>query len=257
VQGVLWSARAREWADHQEAQHAPLYVALIDALNTRRGLRLLDAGCGAGLAAWLAEERGFVVSAFDAAPALAGITRERLPHSDIREGDLEQIPFGDDSFDVAMAFNAVQFASDHLAAVRELVRVVVPGGKVGIGMWAEHDRSETSRVFDALGAVMPTPPPGAPAPFALERRGALEELMEAAGIAIEEGEDVEATFHYRSLDVAMTALLSAGPLVRAEEAVGVETIHDTLRAVLLDHQQQDESIVMCNVFRYVIGTTRR
>jgi ubiquinone/menaquinone biosynthesis C-methylase UbiE len=62
------------------------------------GTRLLDAGCGAGLLALLASFRGAEVSALDASPGLLAIARQRLPHADVREGDLEALPFADGSF---------------------------------------------------------------------------------------------------------------------------------------------------------------
>lgn len=248
-----WSARAADWAELQEAQTAPMYEAVIDAVFEEPGRRLLDAGCGSGLAAALAKQRGFVVSGFDAAPGLLEVARERVPDGDFREGDLEQAPFGDDSFDAVIACNAVQYAASHAQAVRELVRVAVPGGRIGIAMWAEHDRSEMSDVFDALGALMPPPPPGAPAPFALERRGALEELMSDAGISVDGGEDVPATFAYADLATAMRGQLSAGVLVRMEEAVGRERVHETLREVLVRYQRPDGRVVFENMFRYVVG----
>ncbi|HZT92399.1 MAG TPA: class I SAM-dependent methyltransferase [Gaiellaceae bacterium] len=230
-----------------------MYEAVIDAVFDEPGRRLLDAGCGSGLAAALARQRGFVVSGFDAAPGLLEVARERVPDADFREGDLEQAPFDDHTFDAVIACNAVQYAANHGRAVRELARVAVPGGRIGIAMWAEHDRSEMSAVFDALGALMPPPPPGAPAPFALERPGALEELMNDAGISVDGGEDVPATFTYADLETAMRGQLSAGVLVRMEEAVGRERVHVTLSEVLERFQRSDGTVVFENMFRYVVG----
>lgn len=232
-----------------------MHVALIDALGAPNGRRLLDAGCGSGVAASIAAERGFRVSGFDAAPGLLAIARERVPDGDFREGELEQPPFESASFDAVIACNSVQYAAEPLTAMRELVRVAAPGGRIGIAMWAEHDRSEMSDVFDALGALLPPPPPGAPAPFALERRGALEELMEQAGVELDGGEDVPATFSYPSFESAMVAQLSAGVLVRMEAAAGVEAVHSTLRDVLRRYEQKDGTVVFRNMFRYVTGRT--
>ena len=59
---ALWGARPRDWAEVQEGQVRPLYDAVLDDLRIGEGARLLDVGCGAGLATQLAAERGARVS---------------------------------------------------------------------------------------------------------------------------------------------------------------------------------------------------
>ena len=59
------------------------------------GTELLDAGCGAGLAAQLAAERGAVVSGLDATSALLAIAAERVPNGEFAAGDLESLPYGE------------------------------------------------------------------------------------------------------------------------------------------------------------------
>ncbi len=77
----------------------------------------MDAGCGAGLALQLAHKRGATVTGLDAATA------------DLREGELEALPYPDDSFDTVTAFNAVQYAADPVAALRELRAAAAPTGQ--------------------------------------------------------------------------------------------------------------------------------
>ena len=70
TQGALWSAAARDWAELAEPVQTPFFTAALDALGITAGTRLLDAGCGSGLALTLAARRGAVVSGLDAAPAV-------------------------------------------------------------------------------------------------------------------------------------------------------------------------------------------
>jgi len=107
IQGDLWGARAVEWADLQESSFRPLYEAAFAALKLDKGASLLDAGCGAGLACSIAQSQGAQVSGIDAATALVDIAKQRCPGADIRVGELEALPFADDSFD------AVLFVSYH------------------------------------------------------------------------------------------------------------------------------------------------
>src|SRR5581483_676788 len=103
IQGRLWGARAQDWATYVEQVCLPLFGAALDAARVTVGTRLLDAGCGAGLLALLARLRGARVSALDASAGLLDIARKRLPGADVREGDLEALPFADGSFDAVTA----------------------------------------------------------------------------------------------------------------------------------------------------------
>ena len=73
AQGALWGAAARDWAELAEPHQIPFYEAALDGLACADGMRLLDAGCGAGLALSLAAARGAVVSGLDASGGLLEI----------------------------------------------------------------------------------------------------------------------------------------------------------------------------------------
>ena len=86
--------------------------------------------CGGGGASILAAERGAQVSGLDAAEGLIAFARQRVSNGDFRVGDIESLPFDDDSFDVVFAANSVQYSEDRVAALRELGRVCTPGGRM-------------------------------------------------------------------------------------------------------------------------------
>jgi 2-polyprenyl-3-methyl-5-hydroxy-6-metoxy-1,4-benzoquinol methylase len=67
VQGELWGARARDWAEVQEPAQRELYPPVFDAAGVGEGTSLLDVGCGSGVAAAIAHARGAQVSGIDAA----------------------------------------------------------------------------------------------------------------------------------------------------------------------------------------------
>jgi ubiquinone/menaquinone biosynthesis C-methylase UbiE len=137
VNSRLWGARARDWADVQEAMVRPAYESVFDRAAIRSGTHYLDVGCGSGMAAQLAASRGARVTGIDAAEALLMIARSRVPGGDFRQGDLEELPFGDGTFDLVTGFNAFQYAGDPLIALREARWVAKRGGTVAIVTWGD------------------------------------------------------------------------------------------------------------------------
>src|SRR5919106_1016984 len=92
INGRLWGARARDWADIQEGQCRPVYEAVFGRTSVTAGTIYLDVGCGAGMAAQIAAQRGARVSGLDAAENLLAIAHARVPAGNFRVGDLEDLP---------------------------------------------------------------------------------------------------------------------------------------------------------------------
>jgi SAM-dependent methyltransferase len=253
VQGELWGAAAETWAALQEPSGAPLYEATFDALGVGDGTQLLDVGCGAGLAVQLAAKRGATVSGFDASAGLLAVARDRMPGVNIRQGDLEELPYEDNSFDVVTAFNSVQYAADPLRALREIKRVATPSGIVAMASWGDPAKCEARVLLAALGSLLPPPPPGAGGPFALAAPGALEALLEQGRLTAERGFEVQTPFEYTDLDAAVRAAMSSGPAYAAIGEVGATAVEDAARAALTAFVQSDGSVRIDNVMRVVIA----
>jgi ubiquinone/menaquinone biosynthesis C-methylase UbiE len=105
----------------------------FDAL---RGKDVLDVGFGSGFSVQLFAEAGARVTGIDLTPWAVETTRRRLDafglDADVREGDAEQLPFADDSFDLVFAWGVIHHSSDMDRALGELVRVCRRGGRVVI-----------------------------------------------------------------------------------------------------------------------------
>ncbi len=127
--GNLWGALPRDWALVEDAQ-MPTYAAAIEKLGIGEGQRVLDLGCGTGVFLRAAADRGAKVVGLDAAEGLLAIARERVPEADLHAGDMQDLPFGDDGFDVVTGFSSFFFADDMTRALSEACRVTKPGGTV-------------------------------------------------------------------------------------------------------------------------------
>lgn len=256
IQGQLWGARARDWAAYVEQVALPLFGATLDAARVTEGTRLLDAGCGAGLLSVLASFRGAQVTALDAAPGLLAIARQRLPGADVREGDLEELPCADASFDAVAAVNSVFYAADMGGAMRELVRVARPGGRVVVTAWGPPEKCEfLAAVMPALGPLLPPPPPGAtpPHPGALSQPGALAGLLEEAGLRVVEEGEVACPFVFPSLEASWRGNSAAGVNQAAIAHSGEEAVRAVYANADRAHMRPDGTVRYNNVFLWAAG----
>jgi SAM-dependent methyltransferase len=254
TQGDLWSARAADWAELLEPGMRPLYETGLAALGVDADTRLLDAGCGAGLALATASELGAAVSGLDAAPGLIAIARRRLPDVRIEHGDLEELPFPDRTFDAVTGFNSFQYAASPEAALREARRVLRPGGRLLAAVWAPPELCELAGYLAAVGSLLPPPPPGAPGPFALSGDGALAALMARAGLEPCETRDVLCRFDYASERDALRGLISAGPVVRALRHAGEEATREAVAESIAPFRRAGGSYRIDNAFRFTLAT---
>lgn len=254
VNGPLWGAQARDWAEVQEGQFAVAYHAVLAHAQVGPGTRHLDAGCGAGMAAALSAGLGATVAGLDASEALLEIARERTPGGDFRQGDLEALPFDADSFDLVTGFNSFQYAGDAAQALREAGRVARPGGMVIIMTWGEPAGMEAAGHVAALKPLLPPPPPGAAGPFALSEESRLRAFAEAGGLTPIQVVDVETPWHYPDLPTALRGMLSSGVAVKAAEHSGPDALSDAMTEFLTPFQKPDGSIGFGARARYLVAT---
>jgi SAM-dependent methyltransferase len=252
IQSQLWGARARDWAQGMEGQMTPVYEAVLDRIGVGQGTELLDAGCGAGLAAQIAAGRGAVVTGLDATPQLLEIARQRVPNGEFAQGDLESLPYADESFDAVVGFNSFQYASHPRAALEEARRVARPGAPVAIVTWAVPERCEAAVYLAALGPLMPPAPPGAPGPFALSAPGALEELGRAAGLTPGDADEVACRWTFPDPEAALRALISSGPAVKAIQTSGEDAVRGAVEAAIAPFRQSAGGYSIGSAFRYLI-----
>src|SRR5213596_580093 len=173
--GPLWGARPADWA-LSEDQQLPTYEAALARTGLERGWRVLDVGCGAGAFLRLVAQRGGVPSGIDASDALIAFARARLPGASLHVGEMESLPWRDESFDLVTGFNSFFFADDMVAALREAGRVAKPGAAVVIQVWGAHERCDLEAMKQVVRPFLPPRPPDAPPDPDLAEPGALQAL---------------------------------------------------------------------------------
>jgi SAM-dependent methyltransferase len=161
----------------------PLAVQFAELAGVRAGQRALDVGCGPGaLTAQLVDRLGAdAVSAVDPSPSFVEAVRERFPDIGAQSGSAEQLPFLDDSFDVALAQLVVHFMSDPVAGLGEMARVTRPGGIVAACVWDHAGGGGPLTTFWQAARDI-DPLVRDESQLAGAREGHLAELAEAAGL---------------------------------------------------------------------------
>lgn len=255
MQGDLWSARATDFAELLEGHFRPLYESVVGRPELASANSSLDVGCGAGLAAQVFAESIATVSGVDASAAFIRIARERLPGRDFRVGEMEALPYADQTFDVVTGFNSFQYAASPINALREARRVAQRSGIIVIATWGLPEDCEAAGHLKALGALMPPPPPGAPGPFALSDKTKLNALASDAGLSPIAVVDVECAWNFGSLDVALRAMLSAGPAERAIRNSGMQPARDAVTEAIAPYRKPTGEYRLNNKFRYVVART--
>jgi SAM-dependent methyltransferase len=139
-------------------------VEFYERLGVAPGTTLLDVACGAGQLAIVAAQRGAKVTGVDIAPASIQAARARAAaegldaHFD--EGDAEDLPYADATFDVVTSLYGAMFAPRPERVAAELVRVVKPGGRIAMGNWTKEGFiGQMFKIFARFIA-----PPGMPSP---------------------------------------------------------------------------------------------
>jgi SAM-dependent methyltransferase len=181
------------------------------------GMDVLDVACGSGNASIPAAGAGARVTGLDFAPALLEIARERCADAmveiDFVEGDAQDMPFDDASFDRVVSVFGHMFAPDHERMAAELKRVLRPGGTTAFACWTPE--GGIGRMFKAISEVVP-PPPGSTPPLLWGTEDHVRRLMGDATFErhaiVWEDESVES--------YARFMLDSFGPLLNARELLG-------------------------------------
>jgi SAM-dependent methyltransferase len=252
VQRRLWGTDPHAWAELAEAHNRPLFDAVLDAAGVGAGTRVLDVGCGSGLALVLASERGATAAGIDISPGLLGVARERLPDADLREGDMETLPFEDSGFDAVLGINSFQFAGDPLRALREAARVLAPDGRVVASLFAAPERSQGTVVHAAMSALIGADDRGEHAPYALSAPGGLETALREAGLRPSDEGEVPVSWRYASIDESIAGLLCSAGGARAKEAAGEEAVRAVLRDALSRFEDRSTgAVTLHNTFRWV------
>jgi SAM-dependent methyltransferase len=219
-----WGRKAVDFSTLSEPGNCREYVAMHHLLGVDTGDRLLDVACGSGLAIELARLRGADAAGIDASSRLVGVARFRNPGSDIRVGDMHQLPWTEGAFDVVTSFRGIWGTTP--AAVEEIRRVLGAGGRVGLTVWGHLKISPGVWALAPFRLAATERVDHQAAMVSLGRPGAGEQLLESCGFVDIRRVAVPFAWEFADADLYARALASSGPAYEAIQNVGEQAFHD-------------------------------
>ncbi|APG66203.1 hypothetical protein LPB136_12835 [Tenacibaculum todarodis] len=255
IQGELWGKRPKDWANIQELTGDSGYRHALELLKIEPNQTLLDVGCGTGYFCDLATKQEIDVTGIDASEELIKYAKKRNSNIKFLTGEMEELPFDDNSFDFVCGFNSYQYANNIKNAFTEAKRVLKDNGKLTVMIWGNKEDCEALTYLKTIESLLPPPPPGAAGPFALSENKLLERTLEEVGFKIISSNDVDSIWDYPNSITALKGLLSAGPVAKAIDNSGFEKVFDAIDVDIQSYIQSDGGIIYKNKFRVVICET--
>jgi ubiquinone/menaquinone biosynthesis C-methylase UbiE len=258
VQQRIWSS-----GDYNRiaALTVPVAEQLVDTAGPRPGDAVLDVATGTGHAALAAARRGAVSTGVDYVPELVAIARRRASAEvlDVTfvEGDAENLPFPDDSFDQVLSAIGVMFVADHARAAAELARVTRPGGRIALASWTPT--GFVGHMLKTVGAHVPPPAAAQPA----TRWGSEDVVHELLGDRVTDVASSTESVTQRfasAVDFADLFLTYYGPTHTAASTLsgpGRQALRDDLVALANTFDRSDDGTVVCDWEYLVVTATVR
>jgi ubiquinone/menaquinone biosynthesis C-methylase UbiE len=227
-----WNSQAASWFRQREAMliaSRPVHEWMVDHLELRPGMRVLEIAAGPGDTGFLAAKRldGGRLLSTDLSPSMVESARKRgeelgITNADYRVLDAQSMDLADESFDAVLCRWGFMLMPDPLASLRECKRVLVPGGRLVFAVFTGPDEnpfaSLPARILTEWG-FLPRPSNGwHPGILALADRSRLLTLIDRAGFASVHIEPVDMTWTFADADDYWTFLVdltALGPLVRS------------------------------------------
>lgn len=186
--------------------------------------RVLDVACGTGNAAVPAARTGAMVTGIDLAPEMLVTASRRAAREGVsvewQQGDAEDLPFPERSFDVVVSSFGAMFAPRHAVVANELRRVLRPGGRLAMANWAPE--GSIGEFFAVTGPYGPALPDFVDPPLSWGDEGYVRELFDGADLDLDLGHEV-VRLRAPSVDAAVELYTThLGPFAQTRRAAEAE-----------------------------------
>lgn len=247
----------KKWDDLNMDLLKPMGDEIIRSINPRGAEVVLDIAAGTGepgltIATML---KGGKVVITDLSEDMLEIARENAMKRDIknietRVCDVCALPFADNTFDAISCRLGFMFFPDMLLAVKEMVRVLKPGGKIAISVWNVLEKNFwITAILETISRHMdlPAPLPGAPGMFRCAKEGLISDLFLQAGLKNIKQKEITAKMHFKTADIYWDMMTEVITLVVLALNNAEDDIKENIRKEvyhLLDQKYPDGNILM-------------
>jgi len=245
-----WDRAADPWHRHWGNLSRQSAGPMLDAAKVTKGSTVLDVATGAGYVAAAAASRGAHAVGMDFAQAQVELARSLYPHIEFREGDAENLPFEEKSFDAVV----IGFGINHLPhpeqTFTEAHRVLKPGGFFAFTVWATPNPDEAFGIV--LGAIQEhgesnaTLPP-APPYFRFADAGEVQSVFKQTGFVEPNTSLVPQYWRHDTPDELFDAFhegaVRSTAMLRAQSAETREKIRSMVRAQVEQLREGDKYVV--------------
>ncbi len=241
VQRYGWDKAATSYEAAWERQLAPAHRMLLDQADLQPGERVVDIACGTGLVTFAAADavaRWGMVFGTDISEQMLEQGRARARDREYRHvwferADAAALHFPSGVFDAALCALGLMYVPDPRATIAEMMRVVVPGGRVVAAVWGARSRCGWAEIFPIVDARVETEV--CPLFFALGTNDRLASLFRDAGLMDVTAEHIDTVLEWKSADDACGAAFVGGPVAlahsRFDEATRITVYGEYLSSI--------------------------
>src|SRR4030095_4464433 len=221
IQRYGWDMASVYYENSWQQQLKPAQDKLLEMANLQPGEKLIDIACGTGLVTFPAAEKlgpnGFVL-ATDISDGMVRICAETAKEKKIttiqfKRMDAEQLEVPDEEYDVALCALGLMYLPDPIKALKEMYRVIKPGGRAVAAVWGQRDHCGWAEIFEIVDKRVATEV--CPMFFNLGNRDVLQRSFEAAGFSDISFEKLNTFLNYSSDEDAYGAAFAGGPVALA------------------------------------------
>ena len=221
VQRYGWDKASGYYEAYWQKQLFPAQQKLLQLANIKSGDTIIDIACGTGLVSFPAAEQagndGFVM-ANDISDKMVetgtAIAKERnVSNISFQRMDAEQLEVEDHSYDIALCALGLMYFPDPLKAIKEMRRVLKPGGHAVVAVWGQRKNCGWAEVFGIVDRRVASEV--CPMFYHLGNEGTLQQYMNAGGFKDLSIERINTVLEYSSGDEACGAAFLGGPVALA------------------------------------------
>jgi len=221
IQRYGWDKAAKFYEASWQEQLKPAQDKLLDLAQLRPGEKLIDIACGTGLVTFPAVDKlgpnGFVL-ATDISDEMVKICSDTakekgLGNIQFRRMDAEELDVKDEEYDVALCALGLMYVPDPVKALKEMYRVLKPGGRAVAAVWGQRDHCGWAEIFEIVDKRVATEV--CPMFFNLGNRDVLKRSFDAAGFSNVNFERLNTVLNYSSDEDACGAAFAGGPVALA------------------------------------------